>query len=66
MGRKRRQDAEDRWTDKEQIKANLGDFDPKQNEYVAEFMAFLGRPRHRVIVQIVSIIANASGLPKLS
>jgi hypothetical protein len=66
MGRKRRENAEDRRTDKDQIEAKLGDFDPKKSQHVADFMEFLGRPRHRVIVEIVSIIANKSGLPALS
>jgi hypothetical protein len=66
MGRKRREDAQDRLTDKQQIEAKLGNFDPKKSQYVAEFMAFMGRPRHRVIVEIVSTIATASDLPPLS
>jgi hypothetical protein len=66
MQRRKRKDPDARLTDKEQIEAKLGDFDPKQSQYVSEFMAFLGRPRHRVIVEIVSTIATASDLPALS
>jgi hypothetical protein len=66
MGRTKRDPEESKKSDKEQIIAELGSFDPSSSHFVAQFMSTLGRPRHKCIVVICGQIAQLENLPPLT
>jgi hypothetical protein len=45
-------------SDREQIKAMLGDFDPQSSPHVNEFLDYLGHPRHKMILAFACFIAD--------
>jgi hypothetical protein len=66
MGRHKSETTALKKSDKAQIDEELGDFHPKDSTAVQEFMAAMGKPRHKLIVVICTQIAELETLPPLS
>jgi uncharacterized glyoxalase superfamily metalloenzyme YdcJ len=66
MGRHQRDSALSERSDKAQIDRELGGFRPRDSAAVREFMAALGKRRHRMIVVICGQIAELESLPPLT